>query len=583
MAEGDTIEEGVLEQLVQKLTPCIERGNLDACVEEAARLADEIGISADEVLRLAGQMGEEGKYELAYVLALGGADGLDGFKKAQAYSNAGLAVQFLGYVDKAEIHHLKAIDVDQNYAVAHYNYSLLLEELNRKDEAETHYLKAIEADPNYAAGYNNYALLLAELGRKDEAEFYYLKAIESDSSYTIAYNNYAILLEDLNRKDEAETHYLKAIESDPSYAPGLNNYAILLAKLNKKTEAKIHYLKAIESDPKLAEAHGAYSIFLIDYGRRDNALSETELASELFKEIGRITQSYLTKAWFYQKYSEKYFNQKQYLKSSSDLDKASDEYFKAAETTGSDLIDHLKLQGNLLKAKSFMRNIPPKPWYNKIHSKLGKKPNIPELVYNLQNAAIWYQKASLCPVDGKKDICTACYLSINTFSEVLSAINAFINGNNAEIDKTKWLISLGGARKTYADNELEAGLALVDSLKQLVKCADKLAEQKVIGLKIQEERLGKCYKNLIKVNENLGGVLGIISDHTTEFISDYAKKEGMRFVGEGNQNKSFFDNPLVKAAIWVIGAFVAIILSIIANQLFEWRIQDIVFAGIYNM
>ena len=42
MAEGDTIEEGVLEQLVQKLTPCIERGELDACVEEAARLADEI-------------------------------------------------------------------------------------------------------------------------------------------------------------------------------------------------------------------------------------------------------------------------------------------------------------------------------------------------------------------------------------------------------------------------------------------------------------------------------------------------------------------------------------------------------------
>ncbi|MCK5661400.1 MAG: tetratricopeptide repeat protein, partial [Methanosarcinales archaeon] len=375
--------------------------------------------------------------------------------------------------------------------------------------------------------------------------------------------NYANLLQNLDNIDEAVIHHLKAIEADPNYAAAYSNYAILLKKLNKKDEAATHYKKAIDLEPKLAEAHGAYGLLLIDWDKRDYALSETESASDIFKETGRITQSYLAKAWFYEQYSEKYFKQKEYLKSSSDAGRASDEYFKAAETADENLMEYLTLQGNVLKAKYFMRKIPPKPWYDKIHRKFGKKSNISDFVYNLQSAAIWYQKASVCEVEGKKDVCTACHLSISVFSEVLDAMSAFISGNNTEITKDKWLNSLEGAGKTYADKELKTGIALVDSLKQLVKCADKLAEQKVIGFKIHEERLGKCYDNLTKVNENLGGVLGIISDHATEAIRNYAKKEGMvGFVVEENPKKSFFDGWLFKA---IVVAILGIIGRIIIN------------------
>ena len=34
------------EEFLQKLAPCIERGDLDACVEEAARVAREMGVGA---------------------------------------------------------------------------------------------------------------------------------------------------------------------------------------------------------------------------------------------------------------------------------------------------------------------------------------------------------------------------------------------------------------------------------------------------------------------------------------------------------------------------------------------------------
>ncbi len=36
------------EDFLQKLAPCIERGDLDACVEEAAQLAGEMGIGMEE-------------------------------------------------------------------------------------------------------------------------------------------------------------------------------------------------------------------------------------------------------------------------------------------------------------------------------------------------------------------------------------------------------------------------------------------------------------------------------------------------------------------------------------------------------
>lgn len=42
-------ENNKIQKFLQKLTPCIERGDLDACVEEAARLAEEMGIGAGEL------------------------------------------------------------------------------------------------------------------------------------------------------------------------------------------------------------------------------------------------------------------------------------------------------------------------------------------------------------------------------------------------------------------------------------------------------------------------------------------------------------------------------------------------------
>jgi tetratricopeptide (TPR) repeat protein len=156
-------------EFLQKLAPCIERGDLDACVEEAARVAREMGVGAQELFYLSSYAGLHGIYVLAYVLALAAAHGLEGTAKAGAYYIAGLAAQSLKKVEKAEEHYKQAIAANPNDAAAHYNYAILLKELDRKTEAEEHYKQAIAANPNLAEAHGAYGLLLIESDQREKS------------------------------------------------------------------------------------------------------------------------------------------------------------------------------------------------------------------------------------------------------------------------------------------------------------------------------------------------------------------------------------------------------------------------------
>ncbi|MFA4934653.1 MAG: tetratricopeptide repeat protein [Candidatus Methanoperedens sp.] len=793
-------ENNKTEEFLQKLAPCIERGELEACVEEAARVAREMGIGAEELFDLSLEEGGNGRYDFAYVLALGSAKGLEGIKKAGAYCNAGVAAQYLGKSGEAEKQYKQAIVADpndakvhSNYAIllkelkryeeaeeqnkqaiaadpkratAHYNYAIMLQELKRYEEAEEQYKQAVAtdpkfaiaylnyaimlqklkryeeaeeqnkqaitadpkdakvhynyanlltelkkyeeaeeqykiaifADPKYAATHSNYAILLNKLKRYEEAEEQYKQAITADTKLAEAHSNYALLLQELKRYEEAEEQYklaiaaypkfgtahynyanllqelkkneeaeeqyklaiaadpkdeaahsnyanllkelkryeeaeeqykqviatdqklviphfsyanllkeLKryeeaeeqyklAIATDSKYAAANYNYANLLRELKRYEEAEEQYKLAIASDPKLAEAHsnyanllselkryeeaeeqyklaiaadpilaavhGAYGLLLIDMDRREKAQDETEKASTLFSESGRITNSHLAWAWFHEQYSEKYFKMRKFPESGQDAGKAGDEYLKAAETVDSALKDHFSQRGNILKAKSYIRKVPKKHWYTNILYRLGRKRNIPGIINNLKQAASYYEKAAMCPIEERQNVCSACHISISVFSDTLSAMEAVINKRSPEINKKEWITKLDGARQIYKENGMENGVALVDTLKQLIQCIDEMAVFREGGLGIQKEKCGRCFGELTKVSENLDGALNVLAEHSIEAIRDYAKKQGMGgFVSE-EKRKSLLDFLITAGKI--IGFIIALIVGIIA-------------------
>ncbi len=152
-------ENSKTQEFPKKLAPCIERGELDGCVEEATRLAQEMGVGAKELLNLSAEEGGNDKYGLTYVIALAAAQSFEGKAKARAYSNAGFAAQHLKKVEKVEKYHKKAIEkyheaIKNSDSMAymakaeiHNNLGWIYANLEQYDRAKKKFEEAHKLDP----------------------------------------------------------------------------------------------------------------------------------------------------------------------------------------------------------------------------------------------------------------------------------------------------------------------------------------------------------------------------------------------------------------------------------------------------
>ncbi len=227
-------------EFLQKLTPCIDRGDLDACVEEAARVAQEMGVGAQKLVLLSAEEGMNDRYDFVYVLNLTAARGLEGDAKAEANYNVGTAAHHLRKVEKAEEHYKLAIDAKPKYAQAHSNYALLLSELNRKPEAEEQYKLAIAANPNYVEAHKNYAKLLREKAMFSDAENEVriaLKDSMEQHAKSKIHNNLGWVYVHLEQYNRAKKEFNEAHKLDPQ---------------NVKVIRNIRALHKVKSEPKIS-------------------------------------------------------------------------------------------------------------------------------------------------------------------------------------------------------------------------------------------------------------------------------------------------------------------------------------------
>jgi tetratricopeptide (TPR) repeat protein len=280
-------ENNKTEEFLQKLAPCIERGDLDACVEEAAR---EMGVGAGELLDLATEKRKNGEDNFTYVLALVAARGLEGKEKAKAHYIAGLAAQVKEKTKKSEENYKKAIEIFPEFAQVHFQYAYLLDALDRKNEAEEHYKKAIEIDPDYTEAHLNYAILLQKLHRRQESEEHYKKVIDKPG-FGLARLNYALLLAELDRKSEAEENYKKVIELDLGLGEVYNNYANLLREKGRFSEAEKEVRIALRIEPANPYYHGTLGDIQADEDCLEDAIKEYQEALKKSDFMNRSTTS----------------------------------------------------------------------------------------------------------------------------------------------------------------------------------------------------------------------------------------------------------------------------------------------------
>ena len=211
MPDADKIEE-----FLDKLKPCIDKGELDACVDEAVRLAEEMEVDSEELLESsAHELFENNKFNLSYVLALTAEKFLIIEDKWRAYILAGFSAQEFLEPKLVEKYYHKAVESNPERSGGDLLLATHLFQHSRLREAEEYIIKAIHYEPNNLLAHAIYSfILLVEYNKLDESkqEMILVSKI-SENNEDLKYNLIkAVLYSQYSEKNIRRKHYQESSE-----------------------------------------------------------------------------------------------------------------------------------------------------------------------------------------------------------------------------------------------------------------------------------------------------------------------------------------------------------------------------------
>lgn len=139
--------------------------------------------------------------------------------------NAELGAKYLqrGELEQARQKLEKALDQDDNNALAHISFARLQQKIGELDKARIHFEKALVLQPEEAEHRNSYGVFLCETGATDSAVEQFRQAAENPYYKTpeFALDNAGLCLLDKDRLEDAEVHLRDALRRNPRFANGL--------------------------------------------------------------------------------------------------------------------------------------------------------------------------------------------------------------------------------------------------------------------------------------------------------------------------------------------------------------------------
>jgi len=187
----------------------------------------------------------------------------------------------LGQLGSAVKSYEKAIEIDPNYAKAHYNLGGAYHELGQFEDSVKSYEKSIVIDPNYAQAHYNLGNVLKDFGHLDEAIVSYEKALVIKPDYVEAHYSLGVMFEELGQLNEMIEHFKQAVAIQPNLAEAHNRIGIGFEKLGQLDNAFKNYEKAILINPSTSEAHNNLGNVLRDLGRFDESAQAYKKAIEI--------------------------------------------------------------------------------------------------------------------------------------------------------------------------------------------------------------------------------------------------------------------------------------------------------------
>jgi tetratricopeptide (TPR) repeat protein len=171
-----------------------------------------------------------------------------------ADNNLGIVEVDSGRVAEARAEFVRALELNPDYAEAHFNLGLLLRhETGGLPAAADHFARAVQISPRYADAHYYLANSLGDLGRTGEAITQYEQAIRWRPNFPDAQLNLGSTLARAGRVPEALPHFAEAVRLNPRSAQAQLNLAFALREEGQVQEGQVHYQEAVRLDPRLAQ------------------------------------------------------------------------------------------------------------------------------------------------------------------------------------------------------------------------------------------------------------------------------------------------------------------------------------------
>ncbi len=168
-------------------------------------------------------------------------------KKSQDASaaNAQLGANYLrrGNLDQARFKLEKALEQDEENALAHVTYAQLQQRIDKQQQARTHFTKAIALEPEEAEHRNSYGIFLCEMKEYDAAIEEFVSAANNPYYDTpeFALDNAGLCMLDADRLDAAETQLRDALRRNPRFANAYLHMAELLRRQGRLTVSDAYF------------------------------------------------------------------------------------------------------------------------------------------------------------------------------------------------------------------------------------------------------------------------------------------------------------------------------------------------------
>lgn len=170
---------------------------------------------------------------------------------AMMYTNVGMVLVGDGRTHEAVVQFHEALQIEADFADAHYGMARALQAQNQREDAKRHYRLAIKSEPDHAYAHMHLAMMLQRSDEFEEALQHYNHAMRRLKRNATLYNSLGVVMRSRGQLEDAITYFRMGLKVEPGSAGSAFNLGDTLYKAGQTDEGSYYLRYAAQIDPQL--------------------------------------------------------------------------------------------------------------------------------------------------------------------------------------------------------------------------------------------------------------------------------------------------------------------------------------------